>query len=163
MENGEANAQDVVQGGERHQESEGGSRVHVEGDHELYHVAVQRSRVHREQTDARGVETGFGLRYPEEGERPLFSQHGPGFPAHVEHDADRAGEKKGAKKTEQGSAEKRSSKEAQEKQKERAQKTQKQSPSAALDEEEGPRDENEADGVHEMQVHQEDQGHSRPE
>lgn len=113
--------------------------------------------------DARGVETGFGLRYPEEGERPLFSQHGPGFPAHVEHDADRAGEKKGAKKTEQGSAEKRSSKEAQEKQKERAQKTQKQSPSAALDEEEGPRDENEADGVHEMQVHQEDQGHSRPE
>lgn len=50
MENGEANAQDVVQGGERHQESEGGSRVHVEGDHELYHVAVQRSRVHREQT-----------------------------------------------------------------------------------------------------------------
>lgn len=113
--------------------------------------------------DARGVETRFGLWYPEEGQRPLFPQHGPGFPAHVEHDADRAGEKKGAKKTKQRSAEKRSSKEAQEKQKERAQKTQKQSSPSPFDEEEGPYDENEADGVHEMQVHQEDQGHSCPE
>lgn len=116
--------------------------------------------------DARSVETRFGLRYPEEGQRALFSQHGPGFPADVEHDAERAGEKEGSEKTEQRSAEKRSSKGAQkEKQKERAQKTQEQPSSSAFDEEEEEgHDEREADGVHEMQVQQEDQGgHSRAE
>lgn len=50
VKNGEAGAEDVGQGGQRHQKSARGTWLHVEGDYELHHVAVQRARDDRAKT-----------------------------------------------------------------------------------------------------------------